>query len=326
MMGIAQAFAMQGVLGLDTAVFLILGLNIGACVTPILAALGGSKTAMRTAIGILTFNIIGALLFLLAAETTPIVPWVESWTPDDPVRQLANFHTLFNVATTGIFLCMPKVLPWIAEHIIRGEDKRTEGRRLVYLAPPLPDSPTVVVSLAYKETARMLSISVGNFENSVSAFLNRDEELVAEVMETERTVNYLNHEITSELTKVSGGDLSYHDTQTVTKLLHSVMNIERISDIAQNIAQLAERRIENENKTKLGKKAMQELHVMYKRVDESLHDVVQYMTENDIHAAEMAMSLEGKWTPSKRRRKKAWSKGSKRANAQRRRRRCSPIA
>lgn len=293
MMGIAQAFAMQGVLGLDTAVYLILGLNIGACVTPILAALGGSKTAMRTAIGILTFNIIGALLFLVAAETTPVVAWVESWTPDDPVRQLANFHTLFNIVTTLVFLFLPKVLPWIALHLIPGEDKRTEGRRLVYLAPPLPDSPTVVVSLAYKEAARMLSISAKNFEDAVGAFLNRDEELVTEVMENERTVNYLNHEITSELTRVSGGDLSYNDTQMVTKLLHSVMNIERISDIAQNISQLAERRIENENKTKFGKKAIQELETMYKRVDESLHDVIVYLTENDMHAAEMAISIEG---------------------------------
>lgn len=248
---------------------------------------------MRTAIGILAFNIIGALIFLLFAETTPIVPWVESWTPGDPVRQLANFHTLFNLATTGLFLCLPNALPWIAMHIIRGEDKRTEGRRLVYLAPPLPDSPTVIVGLALKETARMMSISVRNFEDSVTAFLTRDEDLVTEVMENERTVNYLNHEITNELTKVSGAELSYNDTQMVTKLLHSVMNIERISDIAENIAELAERRIENENKTKLGKKAIQEMELMYKRVDESLQNVVMYLNENDIHAAEMSMAIEG---------------------------------
>lgn len=291
MMGIIQAFAMQQVLGLDTAVFLILGLNIGACVSPILAALGGSKTAMRAAIGILAFNIIGAMVFLLLAETTDIVSWVESWTPGEPVRQIANFHTLFNGLTTVIFLIFPQVLPWIAQHLIPGEDRKLEGRHLVYLVKPLPDSPTLVVGLAEKETIRMLGVATRNFEAAVRSFMDRNEELVGEVAENEQTVNYLNHEITTELTKVSGSDLlPPNDTQMVTQLLHTLMNVERISDISENIAELTTALMSR--KAKLGKKAMAELETMFKRVNESLQEVIAYLQDGRSHDAEMAIAIE----------------------------------
>lgn len=290
MMGIIQAFAMQHVLGLDSAVFLILGLNIGACVTPILAAVGGTKTAMRAAIGILTFNIIGALVFLLLAETTAVVPWVESWTPGEPVRQLANFHTLFNGVSTLIFLVFPNVLPWIAMHVIPGEDKRVEGRHLVYLASPLPDSPTLVVGLAQKETIRMLTIATANFENAVTSFIERNEELTLEVQDGEQTVNYLNHAITAELTRVSGVDLPLKDTQLVAQLLHTILNVERISDIAENISELT--LALKDRKGKLGKKAMAEMETMFKRVMESLQNVIVYLNDGNTHAADMAIACE----------------------------------
>lgn len=302
MMGIIQAFAMQQVLGLDTAVYLILGLNIGACVTPILAALGGTKTAMRAAIGILAFNIIGAMVFLVLAETTPIVSWVESWTPGQPVRQLANFHTLFNGLTTLIFLAFPEVLPWIATRVIHGEDKRVEGRRLVYLVSPLPASPTLVVSLAAKETIRMLSIATQNFETAVTSFIERNEELAGEVHETEATVNYLNHAITAELTKVSGADLPVNDAQMVTQLLHTVLNIERISDIADNIAELTVAL--SDRKGKLGKKAMTEMETLYKRVDESLQNVIVYLRDGSTHAADLAIACEAEVDALEKRTKK----------------------
>lgn len=303
MMGIVQAFAMQNVLGLDTAVYLILGLNIGACITPILAALGGSKTAKRTAMGILVFNIIGAFLFLALTETLPIVEWVESWTPGEPVRQLANFHTLFNVLTTVVFLIFPKFLPKVAMLMVPGEDTKSEGRRLEYLASPLPDSATVVVGLAVKETQRMLGIAIQNFEDAVHAFVDKDESLADAVQQNELTVNYLNHEITDELTKQSGRELSARDTQTVTVLLHAVMNIERISDIAENMTDLARRRIERN--TKIGKKAMQEIDVMAKRVNETLGAVVQIFDEHNLEMAETALSLEAEVDDLEKKAKKA---------------------
>lgn len=303
MMGIVQAFAMQNVLGLDTAVYLILGLNIGACVTPILAATGGTKTAIRTAIGILFFNIIGAFVFLAFAVWTDLVPWVESWTPDEPVRQLANFHTLFNAATTGIFLIFPKVLPNLAMQLVPGEEQPTGDQKLEYLAKPLPNSSTVVVGLAEKETERMMEMAVQNYEDAVKAFVNKDEALIENVVRTEDTVNYLYREISSELTRQAGGKLSPRDTQTVTELLHAVMNIERISDIAKNMSELAERRVNRD--IKLGKKALSDIDTMSRRVNETLEEVLHVFENRNLAAADAALTLEGEVDDLEKRAKKA---------------------
>lgn len=289
-MGIVQAFAMQNIMGLDSSVFLILGLNIGTCITAILASLGGTKTAKRTAIALLFFNIIGALIFMLLLQIFPIVEWVKSWSPGDPVRQIANFHTFFNVITTALFICIPFVLVKISYFFIRGEDKKTEGRKLEFLVHPLPDSPTMIVGLAIKECHRMMVIASQNFNDAVGSFINQDEKLANTVYDTEKTVNYLNREITHELTQLSGLEIPDGDTGVITEMLHALMNIERISDIAENIANLSVYRIDS--KIKLGKKAAEELELMRIKINESLDCTLKAMDERDIISAERAMELE----------------------------------
>ncbi len=289
-MGIVQAFAMQNIMGLDSSVFLILGLNIGTCITAILASLGGTKTAKRTAVALLFFNIIGAMIFMLLLQIFPIVEWVKTWSPGDPVRQIANFHTFFNVITTALFIFIPFVLVKVSYFFIRGEDKKTEGRKLEFLVHPLPDSPTMIVGLAIKECHRMMVIASQNFNDAVGSFINQDEKLANTVYDTEKTVNYLNREITHELTQLSGLEIPDGDTGVITEMLHALMNIERISDIAENIANLSVYRIDS--KIKLGKKAAEELELMRIKINESLDCTLKAMDERDIISAERAMELE----------------------------------
>lgn len=123
-MGIMQAFALQGIVELEQAVYVILGLNIGSCVTAILASMGGNKTARRTALSFLWFNIIGVAAFALLLPFLPVVDWVKSWSPGDPVRQLANFHTFFNIVNTLLLIGFPQVLVKISYRMIPGEDKK----------------------------------------------------------------------------------------------------------------------------------------------------------------------------------------------------------
>ncbi len=289
-MGIVQAFAMQNIMGLDSSVFLVLGLNIGTCITAILASLGGTKTAKRTAVALLFFNIIGAMIFMLLVQIFPIVDWVKSWSPGDPVRQIANFHTFFNVTTTALFIFIPLVLVKISYFFIRGEDKKTEGRKLEFLVHPLPDSPTMIVGLAIKECQRMMKIASQNFNDSVRSFIDQDEKLAGSVYDAEKTVNYLNREITHELTQVSGIEVPEGDTGVITEMLHALMNIERISDIAENIADLTMHSIDS--KIKMGKKAVEELEFMRTQINESLDCTLKAMGERDIASAERAMEIE----------------------------------
>ena len=121
-MGILQACALQGIMGLDAAVYVILGLNIGSCLTAILASLGGNRTAKRTAVSFLCFNLIGVAAFALLLPLFPVVDWVESWSPGDPVRQLANFHTFFNIVNTVILIGFPQLLVKASYILIPGEN------------------------------------------------------------------------------------------------------------------------------------------------------------------------------------------------------------
>ena len=181
-MGIIQAFAMQGIMGLDSAVYVILGLNIGTCVTAILASISGTKTAKRTAIALLFFNIIGAFIFMAVMQLTPLVDWVKSWTPGEPVKQMANFHTFFNVVCAFLFIGFPQVLTKIACFFVRGEDKQLEGKKLKYIDKNA-DSAPVVVGQSIAEVARMERLSGENFELAVKSFLERDEKMIDQVGE-----------------------------------------------------------------------------------------------------------------------------------------------
>lgn len=289
-MGILQAFAAQGIIGLDSAVYVILGLNIGTCVTALIASLGGTKTSKRFAFSMLFFNIIGAAIFMLLLRFLPILEWVESWSPGDSMRQLANFHTLFNIVTTCIFIGIPFVLIKMANLIVRGEDKKLEGRKLKFLVPPLPDSPIVAMTLATKEVVRMGRIASESVDSAVKSFLDKDEKLANSVIERDDVVGYLATEITKELTTISGQELSTADSKSVTDLLNAVLNFDRISDIAKTAAELAVTRIDS--KIKLSKKAVDELTAMNERVQEALADIQKAIEDKDMALAQRVIEIE----------------------------------
>ncbi|MEA4853771.1 MAG: Na/Pi cotransporter family protein [Christensenella sp.] len=288
-MGIIQAFAMQGVMGLDSAVYVILGLNIGTCVTAILASLSGTKTAKRTAIALLFFNIIGALIFMLLMQFLPIVEWIKSWTPNSPVNQFANFHTFFNVVTAFVFIAFPQFLARIACFFVRGEDKQLEGKKLKYIDKNTESAP-VAVGQAILEVQRMAGLSGENFKIALQSFLDADEKLIEEVAENEKVVNYLNHEITEALSNVSQTGLSEGDSRTVTGMLHILMDVERISDIAQNIADLAATRLDK--KIKLSKKGYTEIAFLGKKIEESFELLRGVLHDNSHEKAQRIMEIE----------------------------------
>ncbi len=288
-MGIIQAFAMQGVMGLDSAVFVILGLNIGTCVTAILASLSGTKTAKRTAIALLFFNVLGAAIFMLLMKFLPIVDWIKSWTPNAPVNQLANFHTFFNVVNALIFIWCPQLLSKIACFFIRGEDKQIEGKKLKYIDKNV-ESPAVAVGQAMLEVARMERLSGENFNLAIRSFLERDEKLIEEVSENEKVVNYLNHEITDALATVSQTGLSEVDSRTVTGMLHVIMDIERVSDIAQNIADIAAIRLDK--KIKMSKKGTVEIKFMADKINESFERLMEALEQNNAQSAQRVIEIE----------------------------------
>src|SRR5699024_316775 len=116
--GILQALASNGLIGLPSAVFVLFGQNIGTCITAVLASIGTSRNAKRTTIIHLTFNIIGTIIFTTVCILTPLTSLVESWTPTNVAGQIANMHTLFNIVTTILLIPFGNYLASFAEKVL----------------------------------------------------------------------------------------------------------------------------------------------------------------------------------------------------------------
>lgn len=268
--GILQALAALGLIGLDSAVYVILGQNIGTCVTAILAAIGTSANSKRTAGIHLLFNILGSVVYLIIIAIFPsIISWVASISPGNISRQIANFHTLFNVSVTILFFPFAKQMVRLITRIIpeKLEPDRVE-KRLVYLDDRIAQTPSIALSQTLKELARMGEISSDNFRRSLDAFFNRDEQRANRVLDVEKTIDYITHHITHYLIEFRGMELSENDLLIMGSLHHVVIDLERIGDLAENIAEfslsLAER------KANLTPDAQEELKTMANKTTETL--------------------------------------------------------
>lgn len=239
--GILQALAAMGLIGLDGAVFVILGQNIGTCITAILAAIGTSTNSKRTAGIHLMFNIIGNLIYLPLLLLFPgIITWVESLSAGDVSRQIANFHSLFNITVTIILFPFAKYLVKLITKII----KEKHGadfieKKLIYLDERIAQTPAIALTQTLKELNRMGKIVYDNFQLSTEAFFEQNEQKVQRIFEVEKTIDYLTNQITHYLIEFRGLELSENDLRIMGSLHHVVIDLERIGDLAENIAQYA---------------------------------------------------------------------------------------
>ena len=239
--GILQTFAMLGLIGLDSAVFVILGQNIGTCVTAVISAIGTTSNSKRTAGIHLMFNIFGTLIYLILILIFPsIVSLVASISPDNVSRQIANFHTIFNVSVTIMLFPLAKHMVKLITRII--PEKIEAGaveKRLLYLDDRIAQTPAIALKQTLKELNRMGTIASDNLKRSLEAFFEQDEAKALKVLEVEKTIDYLTHNIANYLIDFRAMELSEHDLKIMGGLHHVIIDMERIGDHAENIAEFA---------------------------------------------------------------------------------------
>ena len=245
--GILQALANSGVVGLHSAVFVLFGQNIGTCITAVLAAIGTSRSAKRTTIIHLMFNLIGTTIFTTVCLVGPmlglsLVDFMISLTPANPAAQIANMHTLFNIVTTLVLLPLGDYLVKAAMHILpdRAQDQE-EGMHLAYLIPVNANQDrTIGLSAIYinqirQELDRMLDMAKENVSTAFQAVLDRDPSLIAKEEEVEDYIDFLNKEISRFISHVIVQETNTQDSATVSGYFKITGNIERIGDHAVNI-------------------------------------------------------------------------------------------
>ncbi|MBQ8998648.1 MAG: Na/Pi cotransporter family protein [Clostridium sp.] len=276
--GILVALAAAGNIDIGVAFPIVLGCNIGTCVTAILAGLTANRTAKKAALLHLFFNIFGTILFLPFLDK--VVVFIQFLTPDNVARQVANSHTLFNVVITAFILpiskyfvkLVNKILPENGESVVCGA---------IYLDKRLLETPIVASTQVVKETIRMAKIARDNFQLAMKSFFYGNDEDIRNVYENENIINTLEKEITEYLIAISQHNLPEKNAELVSEVYHTINDIERIGDHAENIAELAINKFNNN--IELSNEALKEVEDIFKVTLESVDVAIKSFRQEDIN-------------------------------------------
>lgn len=240
--GILQALASTGMIPLSSAVFVLFGQNIGTCITAVLASIGMKVNAKRTTVIHLLFNIIGTVLFTVICLVTPYVTWIEAMTPGDPVAQIANAHTVFNIVTTLLLFPFGTHMANIAVRILPDSKKADdEDLRLKYIRPfessyAIGHS-AVAVSQVRDEVNRMRDMVAKNISDSFDSLVQYDEKLRKKVSEREEYIDFLNKGISEYIVSLMASEMNMSDSRKINGYYAIISNLERIGDHAVNLAE-----------------------------------------------------------------------------------------
>lgn len=235
--GILQAMAAQGLIGIGGAMYVIFGQNIGTCITAFLASIGSNKNGKRAALCHILFNTIGAIFFIIISFILPLEEWMIALAPGRTVQQIANLHTIFNIVTTLLLLPISSILGKIAMKLVPGEDKVENYKQLEFLDNCNYLDLSVSIISIEAEVNRMLRFTRENFNLALSDFNKPDKDTLIKVNTSEETINFLNYEIKKSIVKTNALSMNRESARNVNRLLTYTSNLERIADHSQNIAE-----------------------------------------------------------------------------------------
>ncbi len=275
---IVLLMANQGLLQLPICLFIILGCNIGSCVTALIASLSGRKDAKRAALIHFLFNVFGTILMyvILMLMMDPVMDFLHLLSGDNPGRFVANAHTAFKVFQVIVLFPFGGLLVKLTCLLVPGEERRTDEREnftLQYIGGRTVFNPATAVVEVDKELKRMATLASDNLNRAMNALITLDQEDIDTVYQVEQNINFLNHAITNYLVKINQTTLPIEDRKNIGALFHIVNDIERIGDHAENVADAAVRR--KETGVAFSKDAQRELGQMMDKVN----TIIRYAVE-----------------------------------------------
>lgn len=293
--GIVLLLANQGLLDIRICFFIIMGCNIGSCVSALLAGLGGKPEAKRAALIHLFFNIIGTAIIyvVLSAALEPITGFIQYVSASNPGREVANAHTLIKIAEVVMLAPFNKQIVKLTGLFVHTEEKKDEqGFELAYIGAKSVFSPTTAVFDATREMERMGQMAITNLERAMNCLITLDEDDIAEVYEVEKQIDFLNHEITDYLVKINQTTLPSDDARSIGGLFHVVNDIERIGDHAENMADAARSR--QERGVEFSESAKRELSQMLDMVIKITTYALDMFSRNNQEHMQEILDLEDK--------------------------------
>ncbi len=292
--GILQALCLSGAVGYNTAIPIILGQNIGTCVTAILSGVGASRNARRAALVHLYFNIIGTAVFMSVFYVLEAIfhfPFMEK--PADALG-IAVVHSCFNVSATLLLLPFSKGLVKLASLTVGSDPEqlpeKAQDEVLQHLDPRFLNTPSYAIEQSRNVAVNMAGLAQQAINLSMGLIAEYDEDQAQQVMELETRVDQYEDQLGSYLVKIGSRDLSGRDNHNLSVMLHCIGDFERISDHALNIQEAA--REMRDKKVCFSSKALQELEVLRRAVRDILRITMDSFGEEDLELARQVEPLE----------------------------------
>lgn len=290
--GILQALSVTGGFTFGSVIPIIMGQNIGTCVTALISSVGANKAAKRTAFVHLYFNIIGTILFMLVFYAGNAI-FHFSFTNDTVgVAGIAAVHTTFNLFATLVLLPFTKGLEKLAYLTIpvSPEEKQVQEDVFTILDDRFLSSPAFAIEQCHSLVNQMAEMTKAGFMEAMTVLAEYSEEKIADVIAKENRVDTYTDKISAYLTKLSSQDLSYKDSLKVTSLLHCLTDFERISDHSINVVENAQQM--NKDGASFSKKAKEEMRIYGKAVADILDRTTKAFVEGDDELARTVQPLE----------------------------------
>lgn len=284
--GLVLALASAGLIDLGGAIPLILGDNIGTCITALLASMGTTISAKRTAIAHVTFKVIGVVLLLLFL---PYYQKLIAATATSVIRQCANAHTIFNVMITMLFLPLAGVLARTIEKVVPGKETVVEAGPK-HLEKHLLNTPVLALQAGIHETIHTLNLVKEMIDDSIEGFMENDVKALDKVSQGEDAVDSLRMAVSNYLVELMQRELSEEESKKIPSLLHIINDVERIGDHAENLRDLAERKIDE--KLPFSKMAISEIRQVQGEIDQMVEEAISALKTNEVKEAQKVIERE----------------------------------
>lgn len=277
--GILQALAMQGLMPLYFASFLICGVNIGSAMPTILASMNARNNAKRAAMIYLINNVVGAVIMTVVTLAFPYTQFIESIIPD-PMFQVSVVHIIFKVVSAAVLLPLTNQVVKLT-YLLVPKQKHEDACRLEYIDVHLVSSPGVTLLQIRNEVERMAELVRTNIQLSTSALLSSRVADAKPIEDNEAVIDYLTDAISDFLVKLNVREMNDGDAQYVNRVFQTLSDLERIGDYAEKLLHLTEQ--QEEKKVVYSASALQELAVINDNATQLFDDAVAGFYRQDVH-------------------------------------------
>lgn len=279
--GILQSLTTTGAITYGAAVPIVMGQNIGTCVTAMISSIGANKNGRRAALVHLYFNIIGVVVWLTVFSVVDLLVQIPLFDQAIDMWGVAAVHTIFKILSVAIMGPFYRQLEKLA--VITVREKTSEEDKANQLDERLIATPTVAVEQATRVTYAMADVAFGAFAKALIVYENYSPKLADEIRDLEGKADKFEDDLGSYLVKISACDLSRSDAAQVTKLLHIIGDLERVSDHAVNIVESAEEM--QDKKLSFSAEAKREIGIMMMALSEIIGITKRAFVENNVPLA-----------------------------------------